>query len=702
MSDASGINAVQIYDGPTLLGVATVSSANWNYTTVALLDGSHTFTAQAIDNAGNITITPAVTATVDTTAPSVTRSNIIGTDTGSTTTIESGGLTKDNTLALSGTVSDANGVSSVKIYDGTMLLGPATVSSGNWSFTTATLPDGIHTFTAAATDNAGNTTTTSAVTATVNLNGGPLVTIAQLPSLTNNPVLMVSGTVVASPGEVAAIGGTVTLYDNGGATPIGTATVGTGGSWSTTITLSQGSNSLVAKNTDAAGNVGSSSATAITLNTTMLQAVAGYAFNETSGTTTVDFTGHGLTGTLTNGPVFATGEYGNAVKLNGVNQFVDLGNPTALQLTGSITVSAWINSSAFPTDDAVIVSKRSSGKVGFELNTTADTGPRTISFKLTNSSGASVYRYGATTLQANTWYFVTGVYDAAAQTLHVYLNGQLNDGVSNGTATSTQQNSTVNVDIGQRPGVSATSFNGLIDDVRIYNSALTQAQIQADMNTPGGGSVTVGPTAVATVTALSADTGTPGDFITTIASQTVSGTFTGTLGTGETIQVSADGGTTWVNATTSGSTWSAAGVTLLAASDTALSVRTIDTARNTTAGTGHSYTLDTVAPTAVATVTAMSADTGTPGDFITNCVADGQRNLYGALVTGETIQVSANGGTTWVNATASAGTWSAAGVTLLAASGTALSVRTIDTAGNTTAGTGHSYTLDTGRRRWRP
>ena len=161
--------------------------------------------------------------------------------------------------------------------------------------------------------------------------------------------------------------------------------------------------------------------------------------------------------------------------------FVDLGNPTALQLTGSMTVSAWINSSAFPADDAAIVSKRSSGKVGFELNTTADTGPRTIGFKLTNSSGASVYRYGATTLQANTWYFVTGVYDAAAQTLHVYLNGQLNDGVSNGTVTSTQQNSTVNVNIGQRPGVSATSFNGLIDDVRIYNSALTQAQIQTDM-----------------------------------------------------------------------------------------------------------------------------------------------------------------------------------------------------------------------------
>ena len=75
------------------------------------------------------------------------------------------------------------------------------------------------------------------------------------------------------------------------------------------------------------------------------------------------------------------------------------------------------------------------------------------------------------------------------------------------------------------------------------------------------------PSAVATVTALSADTGTAGDFITNVASQTVSGTFTGALGAGEKIQVSANGGTTWVDATVGpGSSWSASGVTLSAGS----------------------------------------------------------------------------------------------------------------------------------------
>src|SRR4029077_5189430 len=107
------------------------------------------------------------TGQVDTTPPAETISTTINTDTGVTTTIASGGLTKDTTLGLSGTVSDAGGVSSVQIYDGATLLGPAIVNSGNWSDTTAALPNGSHSFTAKATDTAGNTTTTSAVTATV-------------------------------------------------------------------------------------------------------------------------------------------------------------------------------------------------------------------------------------------------------------------------------------------------------------------------------------------------------------------------------------------------------------------------------------------------------------------------------------------------------------------------------------------------------
>ena len=72
--------------------------------------------------------------------------------------------------------------------------------------------------------------------------------------------------------------------------------------------------------------------------------------------------------------------------------------------------------------------------------------------------------------------------------------------------------------------------------------------------------------------------------------------------------------------------------------------------------------------------------------------ADGERNVHRSAGAGEKIQVSADGGTTWVDATTVGTNWSASGVTLSAGTDT-LSVQTIDTAGNTTSGNGHSYTL---------
>ena len=126
-------------------------------------------------------------------------------------------------------------------------------------------------------------------------------------------------------------------------------------------------------------------------------------------------------------------------------------------------------------------------KSGYQLDITKDTGPRTIGFKLTNSSGGAMFRYGATTLQLNTWYHIAGVYNAANQTLDVYLNGVLDNGQLVGTVTSSQQNSTANVDIGRRAGATGFEFAGRIDDVRIADHALTQAQIQTDMATPLGG-----------------------------------------------------------------------------------------------------------------------------------------------------------------------------------------------------------------------
>jgi fibronectin type 3 domain-containing protein len=214
---------------------------------------------------------------------------------------------------------------------------------------------------------------------------------------------------------------------------------------------------------------------------------AAYGFGEGSGTTTTDASGNGNTGTIVGATWTTAGKHGTALSFDGTSNYVDLGNATSLNTTGSLTVSAWIKASSFPFDDAAIVSKRDNTEHGFQLDTTVDRGPRTIGFKLSDANGNLFARYGATTLAANTWYYVTGVYDAVHRTLHVYLNGQLDDGDLVGTVAGSQTPSTRDAQIGQRPGYPGTfNFAGTIDDVRIYGSAVTAGQIQTDMNTPVG------------------------------------------------------------------------------------------------------------------------------------------------------------------------------------------------------------------------
>ena len=171
---------------------------------------------------------------------------------------------------------------------------------------------------------------------------------------------------------------------------------------------------------------------------------------------------------------------GRAVTFDGTADYIDFGHPADLRLTSSMTISAWIKSTSFPQDDAAIVSSRSNG-VGFQLDTTIDKGPRTIGFKLGSSCGTTTARYGATPLALDTWYYVTGVYDADAKTMDVYLNGKLDNGFLLGPVEGMQKSSRKNVYAGRGSKSDLFGFAGEIDDVRIYSLPLTEAEIAADM-----------------------------------------------------------------------------------------------------------------------------------------------------------------------------------------------------------------------------
>jgi len=239
--------------------------------------------------------------------------------------------------------------------------------------------------------------------------------------------------------------------------------------------------------TDAVGNLsGYSGVASTTTSNTSPPSVglaAAYGFNEGSGTTVTDASGNGNTGTISAATWTSSGKNGKALSFNGTSSYVNLGNPASLKLTGSMTLEAWVMATGNPYDDGQIIAKSDSASplVGWQLKTSPDTGVRTFGIAISANGSSNTQRYSKTVLALNTWYHVAGVYNASAKTLDIYVNGVLDDGVLKGTVPSVQFDPNTNVSIGRRSG--GFYFNGTIDDVRVYNSALSQTQILADMNT---------------------------------------------------------------------------------------------------------------------------------------------------------------------------------------------------------------------------
>ncbi|MGK3111585.1 Ig-like domain-containing protein [Candidatus Pantoea formicae] len=237
---------VSVYDGTTLLGTTTVGSGGtWSFTTTVLSDGTHTLNVRQTDAAGNTSANVSTILTVDTVAP--TASTLTITDDAGTTpvTLANGAYTRDTTPTLSGT---AQAGAIVTILDGATVLGSVTAGTGGaWTFTTAALTNGAHTLSTTVTDAAGNVSTGN-TTATVNVD-----TVA--PAAVSGLAINAAGTIVTGSGEVGA---TVTVRDAGGAA-IGTATVGTGGTWSVSLTTAQTTGAtLSVTQADRAGNVSTS------------------------------------------------------------------------------------------------------------------------------------------------------------------------------------------------------------------------------------------------------------------------------------------------------------------------------------------------------------------------------------------------------------------------------------------------------------
>ena len=201
---------------------------------------------------------------------------------------------------------------------------------------------------------------------------------------------------------------------------------------------------------------------------------AAYAMDEGSGTTISDKSGNNNTGTLTNGPTWTTGKYGGALLFDGVNDRVRVNDSNSLDLTTAATFEAWVYPTVAPAGWRTIMQKEVDA---YLLSASGGgSGNKPVSAGTVNGV-CCVQVAGVAALPVNTWTHVAASYDGSQ--LRLYVNGAL---VASTAVTGSYQVNTNPLWIGGN-AVYGEHFQGKLDELRIYNRALTQAEIQQDMTT---------------------------------------------------------------------------------------------------------------------------------------------------------------------------------------------------------------------------
>ena len=203
----------------------------------------------------------------------------------------------------------------------------------------------------------------------------------------------------------------------------------------------------------------------------LAQGLVGYwVMNEMGGTTLIDSAGIN-TGTLTNGPTWTAGQFGPTVNFDGANDSVNIADNPSLDLGNTGALVLWVNASDW-ANNPFLVAK--SGGTNATTNYRLEQYLGTLYITLGN--GTDFSQVGKTWAPAtNTWYMVTGIWNGVDQNL--YVDAALL--VSAGSQAIVPAGNTNIVEIGDAINHSGTRrFTGRIDNVRIYNRALSPQEIR--------------------------------------------------------------------------------------------------------------------------------------------------------------------------------------------------------------------------------
>jgi len=185
---------------------------------------------------------------------------------------------------------------------------------------------------------------------------------------------------------------------------------------------------------------------------------------------TLDASGNGNDGTVNGDPNFVEGIVATAMEFDGDGDFLDCGNNPILALTDAVSISAWIKVAVQGADHKV-GGNQDGANGGYKMSVYNDK----IEFEIRTSGNSAVLNRsveGGTILEVGVWYHVVGVYSLADGYIRTYVNGELDRELETTEALGASPGALM---IGCEPfSTGQYNFNGVMDDIRVYNKALSE------------------------------------------------------------------------------------------------------------------------------------------------------------------------------------------------------------------------------------
>ncbi len=240
---------------------------------------------------------------------------------------------------------------------------------------------------------------------------------------------------------------------------------------------------LTARNS-AGSNTKTGSITVSAASATTSGLVAAYNFEEASNATVADASGKGNHGTIACNKAVnsscsvaartTSGKFGRALAFDGVDDWVTVNDSMVLDLTKGMTLEAWVYPTATMSSWRNVLLKEQTGGLAYGLYANSDSSQPVASI---NIGGGDKNLAGGSALAANSWVHLAATYDGVTERL--YVNGNQ---VASKAQTGNMTVSGGALRIGGN-SVWGEYFKGFIDEIRVYNRALTATEIKTDMNT---------------------------------------------------------------------------------------------------------------------------------------------------------------------------------------------------------------------------